>query len=52
MGSRDRGKKEQKKPKKDAKKAPVVSIFTPPPEVQVIKKGKQREGRKVEEAED
>ena len=47
MGSRDRGRKEPKKPKKDAKKIPQVTIMTTPTEVEVIKKGKQREGRRV-----
>jgi hypothetical protein len=52
MGKRDRFTKESKKPKKDAKKIVPVSIMAPPPEVQVIKKGKQREGRRAEEAEE
>ena len=52
MGKGDRGHKEQKKQKKDAKKLPQVTIMTTPPEVEVIKKGKQREGRRVEEEEE
>jgi hypothetical protein len=52
MGSRDKARKETKKPKKDQKKLPQVTILTAPPEVQVIKKGKQREGRRVEEEEE
>ncbi|MDD5398905.1 MAG: hypothetical protein PHU70_07485 [Dehalococcoidia bacterium] len=43
MGSKDKGKKEQKKPKKDAKKT-APSIFEPVSEVEVIrKKGKKEE---------
>ena len=49
MGSRDRSRRETKKPKKDAKKITPISIIAPPPEVEVIKKGKQRDGRWVEE---
>ncbi len=52
MGSRDKGHKEQKKQKKDPKKLPQISIMTTSTEVEVIKKGKQREGRKVEEEEE
>ena len=52
MGKGDRGHKEQKKQKKDAKKIPQITILTAPPEVQVIKKGKQREGRRVEDEEE
>jgi hypothetical protein len=52
MGSRDKTRREQKKPKKDAKKISQVTIMTAPPEVEVIRKGKQREGRKVEEEEE
>jgi hypothetical protein len=44
MGSKDKGKKEVKKPKKDGKKAIVPSIFEPVTEVQIIKKkGKKEE---------
>jgi len=52
MGSRDKGHKETKKQKKDVKKLPQVTIMTTPTEVEVIKKGKQREGRRVEEEEE
>jgi hypothetical protein len=38
MGSRDKFKKEQKKPKKDAKRPTTASIFEPVSEVEVIKK--------------
>jgi hypothetical protein len=51
MGKRDYGHREQKKTKKDPKKLPGLSISTPVPEVEVIKKGKKREGREVEEEE-
>ena len=51
MGKRDFAGHEKKKPKKDAKKIIPMTITTPPPEVQVIKKGKQREGRMAEEEE-
>jgi hypothetical protein len=43
--------REKKKSKKDARKAPSVSIINPPVEVEVIRKGKQREGRHPEEEE-
>jgi hypothetical protein len=33
MGSKDKGKKEVKKPKKDGKKNTTASIFEPVPEV-------------------
>ena len=52
MGSRDKGHKETKKQKKDTKKIPQITIMTTPTEVEVIKKGKQREGRRVEEEEE
>jgi hypothetical protein len=53
MGKGDRGHKETKKPKKDAKKfTPVTTIMTTPTEVEVIKKGKQRDGRKFLEEEE
>jgi hypothetical protein len=51
MGSRDKGRREAKKQKKEAKKIPQVNIMTAPVEVEVIKKGKQRAGRRVEEEE-
>jgi hypothetical protein len=43
--------REKKKSKKDTRKMPSVSIITPPVEVEVIRKGKQREGRQPEEEE-
>ncbi|MBN1689959.1 MAG: hypothetical protein JW901_02940 [Dehalococcoidia bacterium] len=44
MGSKDKGKKEHKKPKKDVKKTPSATIFEPVAEVEVIrKKGKKEE---------
>ena len=49
MGKRDFAGKEKKKPRKDAKKITPMTVISAPPEVQVIKKGKQREGRRVEE---
>jgi hypothetical protein len=52
MGSRDKGRKESKKPKKDTRKLPPLTVMTAPAEVEVIKKGKQREGRKMEEEEE
>jgi hypothetical protein len=52
MGKGDRGHKESKKPKKDVKKLTSFSVMAPPPEVEVIKKGKQRDGRRVEEEEE
>ena len=52
MGKRDFAGKEKKKPKKDPKKIAPITIGTPLQEVQVIKKGKQREGRRAEEEEE
>ena len=43
--------REKKKGKKEAKKLPPVTIMTPPVEVEVIRKGKQREGRQPDEEE-
>jgi hypothetical protein len=44
MGSKDKGKKEVKKQKKDGKKTIVPSIFEPTAEVEVVrKKGKKEE---------
>ena len=44
--------KEKKKTKKEAKKLPpVTSIMAPPVEVEVIRKGKKREGREPDEEE-
>jgi len=41
--------REKKKTKKEAKKMPPVTIMTPPVEVEVIRKGKKREGIELEE---
>jgi hypothetical protein len=50
MGSRgDYSHREKKKTKKDARKISPVSVMTTPVEVEVIKKGKKREGREPEE---
>lgn len=39
MGARDKGGREAKKPKKDAKKVSLAtSMATPPPEVEIIRK--------------
>lgn len=43
MGSKDKGKKEVKKPKKDGKKNTAASIFEPVPEVEVVKKKRKEE---------
>jgi hypothetical protein len=43
--------REKKKIKKGARKMPSVSIITPPVDVEVIKKGKMREGRQPDEEE-
>jgi hypothetical protein len=43
MGSKDKAKKEQKKPKKDGKKIVMPSIFEPVAEVEVIKKKVRKE---------
>jgi hypothetical protein len=44
MGSKDKGKREQKKSKKDGKKTIAPTIFEPIAEVQLIKKkGKKEE---------
>jgi hypothetical protein len=51
MGSRDYSHREKKKVKKDSKKISGLSISTPVSEVEVIKKGKKRGGREVEEEE-
>ncbi len=52
MGSRDKQHREPKKKKKEAKKIAPLSIMTTPTEVEVIKKGKQREGRRAKEEEE
>ncbi len=41
MGGRDYRKREQKKPKKDARKISAATILPPPVNVEVIKKGKK-----------
>ena len=41
----------KKKAKRGDRKTPSVSIITPPVEVDVIKKGKMREGRRLDEEE-
>ncbi len=43
MGGRDFAGREKKKPKKDAKKQPIVpsTMAAPRPEVEVIRKGKK-----------
>jgi hypothetical protein len=38
MATKDFRHREQKKPKKDAKKETIASIVTPTPEVEVVKK--------------
>ncbi len=43
MGSRDFRKRETKKHKKDAKKAPAATIFEPVAEVEVVKKKGKKE---------
>jgi hypothetical protein len=50
MGSRDFGRREKKKVKKDSKKQTTISsIFeTPRPEVEVIRKGKKEKGTEEE----
>jgi hypothetical protein len=50
LGSRDFNRREKKKPKKDAKKPPVISTFEAPrPEVEVIRKGKKPKDTEEEE---
>lgn len=41
--------REKKKTKKDSRKAPPVSVITPPVEVEVIGKRKKKEGMVPEE---
>lgn len=41
--------REKKKSKKDARKIAPVTIIAPPVEVEVIRKGKRREGKEPEE---
>jgi hypothetical protein len=50
MGSRGNyAHREKKKSRKDAKKINPVTLITPPGEVEVIRKGKRREGKEPEE---
>jgi hypothetical protein len=50
MGSRgDYSHREKKKVKKASKKIAPVTLVTTPAEVEVIRKGKRREGREPEE---
>ena len=51
MGSRDYRHREPKKPKKEAKKLPPVTILSAPVEVEVIKKGKKQREEPEEEEE-
>lgn len=48
MGRRDYRHREPKKVKKDAKKLPPLNILTTPVNVEVVKKGKKREGEEAE----
>ena len=48
MGRRDYAHKEPKKVKKDARKAPQVSIVSEPVNVEVIGKGKRKSGEETE----
>lgn len=43
MGSKDKGKKEPKKPKKESKKPLVTPIFEQSPDVEVVKKKRKEE---------
>ena len=43
MGSKDKGRKETKKPKKDLKKPITPSLFEPTAEVEVVKKKRKEE---------
>ena len=43
MGSKDKAKREMKKPKKDSKKASAPSIFQPTAEVEVINKKRKED---------
>lgn len=49
MGKRDYRHRESKKPKKDAKKLSLTTIIPTPSEVEVIKKGKKKQGVEEEE---
>ncbi len=53
MGSHgDYAHREKKKSRKASKKIASVNIISPPVEVQVVRKGKQREGRRPDEEEE
>jgi hypothetical protein len=43
MGSKDKGKKEVKKAKKDMKKPAAIPMFEQSPEVEVVKKKRKEE---------
>lgn len=43
MGSKDKGHREMKKPKKDSKKPVIQPLFEPTAEVEVIKKKRKDE---------
>ena len=50
MGRRDYRHRETKKPKKDAKKAPVITgLSSPPVNAEVVKKEKREEKKEEEE---
>jgi hypothetical protein len=50
MASKNFANREKKKPKKDAKKQPIISSFEAPrPEVEVIRKGKKDKWEEEEE---
>ncbi len=50
MGRRDYRRRESKKPKKDAKKAPSTAVIQPPATVEVIKRGKKEKGESEKES--
>ena len=50
MGKRDFAHREPKKAKKDARKLPEISVAPTPASVEVIRKGKKREGAEEAEA--
>ncbi len=49
MGKRDFRHRESKKPKKDAKQTPIVTIIQPPTTVEVVKKARKEKGDTEEE---
>ncbi len=51
MGSRDYRHHEPKKPKKNAKKLPPVSVLPTPVEVEVVRKGRKQREPEAEEPE-